>query len=39
MTPVFTGGQVLLARKIMAHVEGLFEAVEIGPLVLKSLTH
>ena len=34
-----TGSQVLGERKIMAPVEGLFEAVEIGPLVLKSLTH
>jgi adenylate cyclase len=34
-----TAGQVLVDRKIMARVEGLFEAVEIGPLLLKGLTH
>jgi adenylate cyclase len=33
------GGQVLVDRKIMARVEGLFAAVEIGPLTLKGLTH
>jgi adenylate cyclase len=32
-------GQVLVDRKIMARVEGLFAAIEIGPLVLKGLTH
>ena len=33
------GGQVLVDRKIMARVEGLFAAAEIGPLTLKGLTH
>ncbi len=33
------GGQVLADRKIMARVEGLFDTTEIGPLVLKGLTH
>jgi adenylate cyclase len=33
------GGQVLVDRKIMARVEGLFAATEIGPLALKGLTH
>jgi adenylate cyclase len=33
------GGQVLVDRKIMARVEGLFGATEIGPLALKGLTH
>ncbi len=34
-----TDGQVLADRKIMARVEGLFVATEIGPLALKGLTH
>ena len=33
------GGQVLADRKTMARVEGLFDTTEIGPLVLKGLTH
>jgi class 3 adenylate cyclase/CheY-like chemotaxis protein len=32
-----TGGQVLVDRKIMAKVEGLFEASPVGPLMLKGL--
>jgi adenylate cyclase len=34
-----TGGQVLVDRKIMARVDGLFAASEVGPLTLKGLTH
>ena len=34
-----TGGQVLVNRKIMARVEGLFGATEVGPRSLKGLTH
>jgi class 3 adenylate cyclase len=33
------GGQVLVDRKIMARVEGLFDATAVGPLVLKGLVH
>ncbi len=33
------GGQVLVDRKVMARVEGLFGAEEVGPLALKGLTH
>ena len=34
-----TAGQVLLDRKVMARVEGLFAAEEIGALELKGMTH
>jgi class 3 adenylate cyclase len=33
------GGQVLVDRKVMARVEGLFVADDIGALELKGLTH
>ncbi len=33
------GGQVLVDRKVMARVEGLFSAAEVGALTLKGLTH